>query len=115
MLGAFRASRLIELEPMPPYGPRLRVSDSGHNLLDRFPKTLARYADSIAFVARNLGSRGVNDLEKIGTALFVLREHPKAGVDERAQALMALKPQVDEAAALKAVQEVDSLLKQAAA
>lgn len=113
-LGAYRAARLIELEPMPPYGPRLRPTDSGAAFLERFPKTTSRFSKQINFVAEELGSLDVVELEKIGTALFVTSESSGADEETRARSVVDLKPRIDETSALAAVRRVDDLLAKAA-
>jgi hypothetical protein len=113
LLGEMRASYLIEVEPREPYGPSLIVSDSGRELLSRFPRTLGRYREQINFVATRLGPRSVAELERLGTALFVRRAQEDSTPEDRALQVMALKPHVDRAQAEEAVGTIDGLLKEA--
>ena len=110
LLGEMRADLLLDRETRPdPYGPTLKPSASGANLLRRLESTTGPYRAAIALVAEEFGGRGVSDLERIGTAMYVTRE---GGSDagERASRVVALKPHVGYEAALTAVQEVDRLL-----
>jgi hypothetical protein len=115
LLGELVGSQLLEVEPRPPYGPRLRPSESGDALMARFPKTCSRYSRSIDFVAEKLASRDVLGLEKLGTALFVTKELATAPPGVRADEIRKLKPHVDKATALEAIKEIDALLAEARA
>lgn len=116
-LGTMGADRLIEREPQPaPFGPRLAVTQRGTELEHRFQRTMRNYGPSLDWIATRLGDRGVLELERLATALWVTREMPNgASVQERAEALNELKPHVSLVAAEEAVEEIDELLRQAAA
>jgi hypothetical protein len=80
-LTSLRADGLLALEPQSvPYGPRFAVTPLTRRLHATFPKTLAKYADSIEFVAKALGGKRVDELERLGTALYVTRQ-PNLGHD----------------------------------
>ena len=112
LLGEMRADLLIDRETRPaPYGPSLKPSESGAKLLQH-ASTTAPYEAAIASVAKRFGKRGVSDLERIGTAMYVTRMGDREP-DERARLITELKPHVVYEEALKAVQEVDELLGQA--
>lgn len=112
-LGELRGSQLLDVEPVPPYGPRLAPSDSGLALIDRFPRTVSRYSDQIQFVADKLGPCDVLELEGIGTALFVTQQMPSADNETRAEEMIALKPRMELSTAHHSLQEVDKLLSEA--
>jgi hypothetical protein len=111
-LGSMRADRLLEREVQPPpYGPRIVVSDRGLELEERFGRTMERYGDALDWVADRLGDRGVMELERLATALWVTRELPDgASVADRAAALTAVKPHVSNSDAAEAVREIDDML-----
>jgi hypothetical protein len=109
-LDGFVADKLIRYEPqVPPYGPRITVTGEGQGVQETHPKTLARYTDKIGFVAEKLDSRGVIDLERLATALYVTRDAPQANQEQRARLLCKLKPHIPEPAAVRAVREVDEI------
>lgn len=115
-LTSLQADTLLVLEPQPiPYGPKLATTAGGTNLAERFPKTLARYGDAIEEIAETVGQRGVNDLERLATAVFVTLRERDAEPPRRAESLVALKPHIaiDDAAA--AISEADQLLARTAA
>jgi hypothetical protein len=116
-LGSMRADRLLEREvQVPPYGPRFIVTDRGRELEERFGRTMERYGSALDWVAARLGDRGVMDLERLATALWVTREIGEdAPVVERAERLHAVKPHVATPAAAEAVREVDGMLAEAQA
>ena len=106
---ALRADMLLTVQPREPYGPSLYTSDGGRTLLDRYQQTLGRYATAIKFVADHLGSSNVAELEKLGTALYVLKQVPSADQGTRSKKLQEFKPHVRSEEALLAVQDVDNM------
>lgn len=115
-LGGFVSDKLIRYEPqVPPYGPRITVTGEGEKVQTIYPKTLARHSDKIAFVAEKLDARGVIDLERLATALYVALDTPQASVEMRTDMLRRLKPHIPEPAAMGAVREVDEIRAEAEA
>jgi hypothetical protein len=114
---ALRADYLIEFDHRSPgYGPGLVPTRTSAELRPRYPVTLAKYARKIAFVAQAFGSKGVTDLEKLATALYVTRENGgHRDVEDRARRLLELKPHVPLDQALDAVREFDRIGREAAA
>jgi uncharacterized protein YwgA len=106
---ALRADMLLTVEPREPYGPSLYTSDGGRSLRARYQQTLGRYATAIKFVADHLGSSNVSELEKLGTALYVVKQIPSADQDTRSKKLREFKPHVRSEEAIKAVQDVDKM------
>lgn len=115
-LTAQRADFLMEFNHRSPgYGPGLVPTPTSAELRERYPKTLARYSRQIAFVAQAFGDRGVAELERLATALYVTRElGDTTDVVERADRLHELKPHVGLADALAAIREYDEIAAQAA-
>ncbi len=114
-LGTMRADRLMERQvQVPPYGPRFVVTDRGCELETRFARTMERYGDVLDWVAERLGDRGVMELERLATALWVTRElGDEASVDDRGARLHQVKPHVSIADAADAVSEIDEMLAEA--
>lgn len=114
-LTALRADGIFELKRRPyPYGPSLVTSEMGNQLKQRFPKTLAKYGPHISFVADKLGHKGVAELEKLATALFV-RTHEAFGKsdEERVLSIHELKPHVSISDAAKALEELKDIMNEA--
>lgn len=112
-LTSLQADQIIALEPQPiPYGPKLSATAGGVELAHRFPKTAAQYKDAIAQIAEIVGSRGVNALERLATALYVTRREPEQDQKRRAEALVKLKPHISREDALKAIEEADLVMAQ---
>lgn len=110
-LTAMRADGLMEMSAQPyPYGPTFLTTESGRKLMERWPKTLKRYAVSITFAAKQLGDLGVAKLERIATALYVTKEQSGNDINSRAQRIHELKPHLSEADARVAVQAVDKMV-----
>ena len=110
-LTSLRADELIRLDPQWPYGPRITPTDRSEYIQRICSKTLAKYDECIAFGAENLGNKGVADLERLATALFITQRLLKnASVDERAERLTELKPHITRENSIAAVKEVDLML-----
>ena len=108
-LTALRADNLLTLEHDPRYSPRIAATRQSKYIQDRFPKTLARYDSSISFTAQRLGPKGVVQLERLGTALYVKLEAERPAA-QRVERIMTLKPHISEHEAIRAVREVDEIL-----
>jgi len=111
-LSSFRADGFIELRAQAPYGPRLMNTELGRSIQGQFPKTLSKFGPNIRRVASFINSRGVGELERLGTALLILKEHPDWDSDQVASRMCQLKPHVPEIQALTAVFEVKEFLKE---
>lgn len=109
-----RVYELFRLETRPvPYGPSLKPTTNAKGLKSRFPKTLANYSKHLTFVAEALDGKGVADLERLATALFVSVTDKDVEPETRARKLHALKPHVSLDSALKAVKEFDVMRQEA--
>ncbi len=112
-LTALRADGLIDLEPQWPYGPQIVPTDRSAYIQEISSRTLAKYDNHIAFVADKLGDKGVVDLERLATALYVTRR-VSAGrpAEERVEELRRLKPHISLDSARSAIAEVDKLVEE---
>ena len=113
-LTALRADYLIEFNHRSPgYGPGLVPTSTSADLRSRYPKTLTQHSRQIEFIADVFGSRGVADLEKLATALYVTRESGNtADVAARARRINELKPHIPVPTAEVAVREFDEIARQ---
>lgn len=106
----FRVYELFQLEPRQiPYGPSLRTTRNAETLKTRFPKTLNNYSEHLDFVSQELDGKGVTDLERLATALYVSLDGKNDGTKDRAKRIHALKPHVSLDSALDAVKEFDKM------
>lgn len=113
-LGSMQADGLLEREPQPPpYGPRIMVTERGRELEQRLTQTMSRYAPALDWIAERVGKRGVMELERLATALWVTRQQPDADVRERAHTLRELKQHISPEDATSAIEEIDRLLEEA--
>lgn len=114
-LTAMQADMLIELQPKPrPYGPSLVPIEGGSRLKKHFAKTLDRYDITMQFVANKFGKRGVAELERLSTALYVTKkENVDSSVESRAKRINELKPHVHIKEAREAISMVDGIIKDA--
>jgi len=117
-LTAMRADDLIGLEVQSPYGPSLRLCPAGREVANELYRiTTAQYKDQVDFVAGRISNRGVSELERLGTALYlyVTKEEMGPGsspesVEIRAGEMHRLKPHVSVEQAQLALSEVDKLI-----
>ena len=115
-LASMRSEGLIEsVIANPRYGARLLITARGRELEERFPKAMHRYGGPLNAIADVLGGRGVMDLERLATAMWMTREEPHGSVRARAEALVSVKPHITIDDAVDAVDEIDSLLANSAA
>lgn len=109
-LSHMRADGLIRsFVPDPRYGPQLLVTEDGEALERELKRMTERYGESLDWVADTLGGRGVMDLERLATAMWLTRREPGT-VRERAEALVQVKPHISLDDAIASVEEIDSLL-----
>lgn len=112
-LEAMQADYLLEDELQPyPYGPKLLPGKGSPQIKEKFPKTLAKYSKQIEFIADKFGDKKVSDLERLATALYVTM-NPEGDIENRAERVHQLKPHIKMENALSAVQEVDTIIKEA--
>ncbi len=113
-LTAMRADTILKLHPQPPpYGPSF-IHSIGSKLIKKlYPKTLKKYNPMVKFVADKLGDRGVTELERLATALYVTREiNTDNSIESRAQCIHKLKPHVSLDEARDAVRAVDMFIEE---
>jgi uncharacterized protein YwgA len=108
VLNDLRSIGFVELEFSPPYGPRYKLSTIGRDYLEQHSSEIEPWAGKVDAVARCLGDKKVQQLERLGTALLVKED----AIDEnaRAQRIHMLKPHVSLKDALAAIQELESII-----
>jgi hypothetical protein len=113
-LTAMRADSMLTLQVRDPrYGPCYVPGELASSLLERYPKTVGKFQNEVQFVAQRLGSKGVADLERVATALYVRKHKASVSVNERAKEINRLKPHVSLSDARAAIQEVDAMFDEA--
>ena len=112
---AMRADGMLKLEPKPdPYGPSMLPGENSKLLKSRFPKTLKKHGRKIEFIANEFQSKGVAELERLATALYVTLEGNKGKpVKARASRVHKLKPHILLEEAVEELKSVDVMKEQA--
>lgn len=110
-LTQLRAQGLLALRPQEPYGPRFFPTELSSNFRAEFPKTLHKHSDRILYLAERLGGKGVAELEKLATALYVTVDKPASPPEYRAGCLRTIKPRLTPQGAAEAVSEIDSAIR----
>ncbi len=94
-LTEMRADGFLSIEINPsPYGPSLAISESGQRLYDKYRENVSQYDPNIDFIATNLGAKGVTELERISTALYVCKKDNIFDIEECASRINELKRHV---------------------
>jgi uncharacterized protein YwgA len=112
-LTELRADGFLHLAARPyPYGPTFIPSELAKRTWKNFPITLGKYKTQIARVASLVGDKGVTELERLATALYVTRElGNEASRGDRAERMMELKPHISESDAIAAIALIDREIK----
>jgi hypothetical protein len=113
-LTAMQADSILALRVRDPkYGPCYVPGELASSVLERYPKTVERFRNEVQFVAQRLGSKGVADLERVATALYIRKQVGAVALNERAKRITELKPHVSLPDAQAAVKEVDEMFDEA--
>lgn len=112
-LTAMRADGFLEFQTRPyPYGPSLVPTAASRELRHRHAGIIREYESELDLVASVVHKRGVAELERLATALYVTREtNDTRSVESRARRLCELKPHISFQAAESAIKEIDTILK----
>jgi uncharacterized protein YwgA len=108
-LSSLFASCLLEHQINPPYGPRIQLTAAGEAFLAGYNSEMGSRKSAISAVAEWFGGKGVAELEKLATALWVDLEQPKAAASQLAQQVNEIKPHIPVEEALAAVEAVRGL------
>lgn len=111
---AMRAHSIISREMRhPAYRESLKPGPSGELLNKTFSKRIAPYEGEIDFIARKFKSKGVKDLEKLSTALFMSTSCGGLSTEERAKQMHELKPHITIEQAIESIHEVNKIISDA--
>jgi hypothetical protein len=110
-LTAMRADDLLTLEPSRYYGPRYRPTELGSTLLGLCEDAVRHHRPFVEFIASWLGPQNVADLERLGTAYYVLQTESDETEAEQARKVHDLKPHIKVESAVEALQDVKLKLK----
>ena len=110
-LTALRADGLLKLETQGTYGARIAATKQSTYIQKFYPRTLSRHNKAIDFTSGKIGKRGVVELERLATALYVTRQSGhQASIDSRVKTLVTLKPHIPKQKAQEAVSAVDQMI-----
>jgi len=100
---------LVCVQSRPPYGATLGVSHEGRHAAERIDDNRDIFK-KVSFIAKKLGNKGVSDLEKLATAVYVIRKYGTNNpMDKRVEILTSIKPHVPPEAARKAFEDADAI------
>ncbi|MBR0752585.1 hypothetical protein JQ604_10350 [Bradyrhizobium jicamae] len=103
------ADEFVYVRSRPPYGPSLELSDDAA-VFARPVAVDGHLSRRLDFIAGKVGRKGVGELERLATAVYVNEKHGvHLSLEQRAGLLTSIKPHVAADAARAAFLEVDSL------
>jgi len=108
-LAGLFASCLLEHQIQSPYGPRIQLTEAGRKFLTAYGHQLASKENSIRTVASWFGKKGVAELEKLATALWVQKESPALPDAAKAERIHEIKPHIPVGDASQALETVAAL------
>ncbi|WP_159592683.1 hypothetical protein [Chelativorans xinjiangense] len=107
------ADEIVQVVSRHPYGPMLCISDEAIDIASEVNSN-EKIASGISFVAKNLGSKNVSELEKLATAVFVNNKYgSELSLEKRAEILTSLKSHVQLDAARSAFIDAERLASEA--
>jgi hypothetical protein len=89
------------------YRPTFVATEAAGEFLGRFPRTVERNRKGIVRVAKFLGRKGIAELERLATALYIRKQDMNSDQESRARELIRIKPHIQLSEALEATREID--------
>jgi uncharacterized protein YwgA len=112
-LTALRADGLLDLEAKPPYGPQFSPTKQSDLLREHFPKTMGTYKNRMDFVAKTFGNKKVGELERLATAVYLIKESNISSEEKQAKLMRIWKPHISENEARQALEQAKQIVKEA--
>lgn len=112
LLVSLQANGVVNLTPQQyPYGPSFGLTEDGEKFIGKFVDDLKDDIRKIKDISNTLGTKKVVELERLGTALYVIK---KIGVENnielKADEITRLKPHISRQKAIDALEEVNEIL-----
>ncbi len=104
-VASMRADDMLTVRPLE-YAATFEPGEQLSYLEKHLPRTIERYRAAIDFAVKNLGSRGVKQLEPLATALYFTRQADDS-VDVRASKIREVKPHISLQEARESVEQID--------
>ncbi|NLV16857.1 MAG: hypothetical protein GXY50_06605 [Syntrophomonadaceae bacterium] len=114
-LSIMRANTTLEFSAKPyPYKPSYTPGAASGKLKEVHKKSAEEFRGSIEFIAKEFSGKGVAELERLATALYVTLENEKCkDTAERGKLVHELKPHIAIEQAVESIKKVDDLTKRA--
>ncbi len=107
-VSSMKASNILDFVfPREGYGPTIVATAFGERVYEVNRGNIEQFMRANDFLADWFAASDVKYLEKLATAYYVTKKHPREAVAERAKRINALKPHVDVRAAEEAIKIVD--------
>jgi uncharacterized protein YwgA len=106
-LTELRGYNFLELEPKPPYGATIKISND--LLQKKFKNEIKNYETKVEFAASTFGPKSVTELEKLATAHFIKTSSNLTNGDI-AKEINRIKPHIDLQSAKNAVKALNDII-----
>lgn len=94
--------------------PKYRIGRRGRKLMETFGECIAKYENQLEFVSNRIGNMKIEELEQVGTALFVTREMGSEALKSvRCDRLQRRKPHIERHDAEMAIEKTDRWIEEA--
>lgn len=111
VLNQMRSQNLFTVTPIGNYGSSFELNKKLWSALNKAANgAFDRYAERVQFVCEKLGRKGVAELERITTAVYVALNFPELTPKERVKKLTELKPHIKYDFAVAAFEEAKPFL-----
>ena len=107
IIGDMQILGFVVQQSMYPYGPQMHVTEKGKKFLGA--NAPMEFQSQIDFVSETFKDERVQGLERLATALFLLRKFPEASSRDRAGKLHEIKPHIPLEDALDATSRMEEL------
>ena len=115
LLGEIHGYSLVKLVPQWGFRPKIKVTDLGEEFYRDQDEVHCKFDNGIELVAKELGAKDVDELERISTGLYISldEKYENQAVQVRAKRLTELKPHIKLPDADFAIDQVGDLISRA--
>jgi hypothetical protein len=105
-VASMRADDMLTVRPLD-YATTFEPGGQVSYLEKNLPRTIETYREAIDFAVKNLGPRGVKQLEPLATALYFTVQKDDRSIDDRARNIREVKPHILLEEARESVVQID--------
>lgn len=110
LIETLKNMEMVNLKTYKNYGPSILLSENGRSVLNKLKKDITIDEDAIKRVCADFGKKNVGELEKISTAVFLLKNSQDKHSDALVCEMQRIKPHINRDDIAQAMQEGRQLL-----